>query len=794
MQDKTINFSRIKQVAVLGSGVMGSRIACHLANAGLSVFLLDIPGEGTAGKSHEERNRNTLNALQQAIKSKPSPLFLSAFASRIRVGNLDDDLSEISQCDWVLEAIIEDAEIKKNLYALVELHRKPGSIISSNTSGIPLKILSEGRSEDFIRHFCGTHFFNPPRYLPLLEIIPGPATNPAILAFLQHFCRTILGKTAVLCKDTPAFIANRIGVFSMLDTARIAMKLGLSVSETDKLTGPVIGRPKSATFRTADVVGLDTLLRVATGLNKLLGKVEIDIPEPVLKMAENRWLGEKSGQGFYKKVVLPDGKKEFLQLNLSTMEFESPGKAAFQVLEKLKAVENPEQRWHVLMEGIEVSALFYREMLGNLFWYSATCLLEISDEISILDAAIEAGFGWDSGPFTIWQALGFSMGMELVRETGKPVPDWLEKLAAEKDPVFFRREGDNSIEWSPLSAAYISSSKSIKYLKLSDLRGTSSTVFSNSGASLHDLGDGIACLEFHSKMNTLGTEVVEGLNKAFDLSEENFRGLVIGNQGSNFSAGANLGLVFMYAMEQEFEEIDSMVRQFQRTVMRVRYSGIPAVIAPHGLSLGGACEMLLHADGVQAAAESYIGLVETSVGLIPGGGGTKEMARRMSLAFQAGDPELNRMQNTFMSMAMAKVSESAHHAFELGYLQKGDRISMNPAKVLSDAKDLAASLAENGYVQPIPAKDIRVAGKSGMANLEAGIYAMEAAGKISAHDRKVATKLSYVLNGGELSYPQMVTEQYLLDLEREAFLSLCGERKTLERMKSLLSGGKILRN
>lgn len=793
MSQSIQNFNTIRKAAVLGSGVMGSRLACHLANAGLEVLLLDLPGKETEGKSALFRNKLTQDALNQAIKSKPSPLFSNSFASRISIGNLEDDLKKLSECDWILEAIVEHPGIKKALYEKVETYRKPGSIISSNTSGIPLKMLAEGRSSEFRQHFFGTHFFNPPRYLPLLEIIPGPETNPELLELFQDFGTRILGKTSILCKDTPAFIANRIGVFSMLDTVRIALKLGLSVEETDKLTGPVIGHPKSATFRTADVVGIDTLVKVADGLNLALGKHEIEVPDAIRQMVTNQWLGDKSGQGFYRKIISADGLKEFHGLNLKSLAYEKSEKTTFPTLDAAKNCENLGERWKLLISGSDKASAFYREMLGNLFWYAASCLPEISDEVSKLDAAVEAGFGWEAGPFACWESLGFSEGLTLLRESGKTAPPWIQALEKDPQPAFFKGEASSRKEWSPVHCNFIPSQSAGEEIDLQLIR-RQSIVFSNSGSSLHDLGDGIACLEFHSKMNTLGSEVVEGLNKAFEIAEKKFKALVIGNQGANFSAGANLGLVFMYAMEQEFDEIDFMIRHFQQTVMRVRYSGIPVVLAPHGLSLGGACELTLHADAVQAAAETYIGLVETGVGLIPGGGGTKEMARRSAAAFQTGDPELNRIQNAFMNMAMAKVSESAHQGFELGYFQHGDRISMNKKRQLKDAKSLAASLAANGYVQPVRARDIKVMGRAGMANLQAGIHAMELAGRISAHDRKVAEKLSFVLNGGDLSYPQMVSEQYLLDLEREAFLSLTGERKTLERMQSLLTGGKILRN
>jgi len=793
---------RIQKVAILGSGVMGSRIACHFANIGKEVLLLDIvpptltEKEVAAGITINHpafRNRIVNDALKTSVASSPAPLFVTAFASRIKTGNFEDNLAEISACDWILEAVVENLEIKQQLYEKVEMHRKAGSLISSNTSGIPLSWLAKGRSEDFQNCFCGTHFFNPPRYLPLLEIIPTKKTNPEIVQFLNDFGQRELGKTTVICKDTPAFIANRIGVFSMLDTISIQQKLGLKVEEIEKLTGPVIGHPKSATFRTADVVGIDTLVKVADGLNSALGKNILEVPPFIRKMVENRWLGDKSGQGFFSKRVNEKGVKEFWALNPESLEYEAPNKARFATLEATKTIEKLSSRWKVLIGGTDKAGEFYRQMLGSLFWYCSSCIPEIADEVSKIDDALVAGFGWEMGPFATWDCIGIGKGIELILSAGHEVPQWVKTMAENPGARFFNVEETKKAEWSPSSATYIPEKGISGAITLDDLR-KKTPLFSNAGATLHDLGDEILCIEFHTKMNTLGSEVIEGLNRAFDLAEQKYKGLVIGNQGTNFSAGANLGLLFMYAMEQEFDEIDLMIRQFQKTVMRVRYSGIPVVVAPHGLSLGGGCEMTLHADGIQAAAETYLGLVEVGVGLIPGGGGTKEMALRVSKKIESGDIELNSLQNAFMTIATAKVSTSGTEAVEMGILQTGDRISMNKRLQLADAKEFALHLGSSGYSQPIPKKDIKVQGKAGIATFQAGIYAMKLAGKISEHDQKVVEKLSYVLNGGDLSYPQMVSEQYLLDLEREAFLSLTGERKTLERIQSLLTGGKVIRN
>lgn len=793
---------RIRKVAILGSGVMGSRIACHFANIGVQALLLDIvppqltDKEAAAGLSTDKpafRNRIVNDALKATLASSPAALYHPSFASRIVTGNFDDDLSQISQCDWVLEAVVENLEIKQNLYEKVEQHRKPGTLITSNTSGIPLTWLAKGRSKDFQANFCGTHFFNPPRYLPLLEIIPTAQTEAEVLDFLAHYGKIFLGKTVVICKDTPAFIANRIGVYSILDVIAIQQKLGLSVEEIDKLTGPVIGHPKSATFRTADVVGLDTLVKVADGLNLALGKEVLSVPAFIRKMLENKWLGDKTGQGFFQKKVNEKGEKEFWTLDPATLEYKAPQKAKFATLEATKTIDRLDKRWTVLANGQDKGGEFYRAMLGGLLWYSAACIPEISDELYKIDDAMVSGFGWEMGPFATWDALGMKQGCDLIQKAGHEIPAWVQEMAAKGATSFYKVDNGIRQFWNQQTGAYQSVSSLEGAIILADKR-SEKPLFQNQGSTLHHLGDDILCIEFHTKMNTLGSEVIEGLQRAFDIAEKNYRGLVIGNQGANFSAGANLGLLFMYAAEQEFDEIDLMIRQFQQTVMRVRYSSIPVVLAPHGLSLGGGCEMTLHADRVQAAAETYMGLVEVGVGLIPGGGGTKETALRVSQKLEAGDIELNSLQNAFMNIATAKVSTSGYETFDMGILQHGDQISVNKTLQIADAKRLALELADNGYSQPVPRRDIKVQGRAGIATFQAGIYAMKLGGRISDHDEKVVGKLAWVINGGDLSYPQLVSEQYLLDLEREAFLSLTGERKTLERIQSLLTGGKVKRN
>ena len=802
MENQAKTKRRINKIAILGSGVMGSRIACHFANIGVSVLLLDIvpfeltDQEKTLGldlTNPKVKNRIVSLALKSTVSSSPAALYHTSFLSRIQTGNFEDNLKDIEHCDWILEAVVENLEIKQNLYTEIEKYRKKGSLITSNTSGIPLTWLAKGRSEDFCENFCGTHFFNPPRYLQLLEIIPTSKTSNEVIEFLDHYGKVYLGKTTVICKDTPAFIANRIGVFSILDTISIQQKLDLSIDEIDKLTGPVIGHPKSATFRTADVVGIDTLVKVADGLNQALQKQVLDVPDFIRKMLEKKWLGDKSGQGFYTKKVAENGQKEFWTLNTKTLEYEAPQKAKFATLEATKTIEKLEKRWPVLVSGKDKAGEFYQQMLGGLFWYASSCVPEIADEIYKIDDALVAGFGWEFGPFQTWDQLGLHKGIELIEKSGRVVPEWVKNLSDSGNASFFKTQNGIRQFWDLSSKSYHNISSLSNAIILKD-RLDLKPVFQNAGTTLHDIGDGILCIEFHTKMNTLGSEVIEGLNRAFDIAEKSYRGLIIGNQGTNFSAGANLGLVFMYAMEQEFDEIDFMIRQFQQTVMRVRYSSIPVVVAPHGLSLGGGCEMALHADRIQAAAETYMGLVEVGVGVIPGGGGTKEMALRVSQKIEAGDTELNSLQNAFMNIATAKVSTSGYETFDMGIMQHGDRISVNKSLQITDAKKLVLELADSGYSKPIPKKDIKVQGKGGIATFQAGIYAMKAAGRISDHDQKVVEKLSYVINGGDLSYPQLVSEQYLLDLEREAFLSLTGERKTLERIQSLLTGGKVIRN
>jgi 3-hydroxyacyl-CoA dehydrogenase len=797
----------IKKVAVLGSGVMGSRIACHFANIGVPVLLLDIaPKELTADEEKKGlkldapavKNRIVNSALQATVVANPSPLYRKSEVSRITTGNFDDNLKDIATCDWVIEVVVERLDIKKSLYERIEQFRKKDTLITSNTSGIPIGMLAEGRSDDFRQHFCGTHFFNPPRYLKLLEVIPGPATRPEVLDFVQHYGDLYLGKTVVLAKDTPGFIANRVGVWALLDAMHTMQKLGLTVEETDRLTGPVIGHAKSATLRTSDVVGLDTTINVANGLAQGLPNDEAKdvfaLPEFVQKMSESKWLGDKTGQGFYKKVKGEGGKSEIQALDLNTLEYKSSQKVKFATLELTKPIEKLADRFKVLVGGKDKAGEFYRLSFGGLFAYVSNRVPEIADQLYKIDDALRAGFGWELGPFETWDALGVPAGVELAKAAGRTIAPWVEEMLAAGNQTFYKVEGGVRQYYDQTTKSYQPIAGVENFIILDNLRASGKVLWKNAGASVIDLGDGILNVEFHSKMNSLGTDVIQGLLKGVEMAENGYRGLVVGNDAPNFSAGANLGLVYMQALEQEFDELNLMIQQFQQAMMRMRYSSIPVVGTPHGLTLGGGCELNLHCDRVVASAETYMGLVEFGVGLIPGGGGTKEMTLRTAAKYEEGEPELNLLRNTYMTISTAKVSTSAAEAYDLGFLRRGDEIVVNSNRVIAQAKAAALELAEAGYTQPTQKKNIKVHGKGALAMFKTGVYAMKEGRYISAHDQLIADKLAYVMCGGDLSSPTEVSEQYLLDLEREAFLSLCGERKTLERIQAILTTGKPLRN
>lgn len=797
----------VKHVTVLGSGIMGSGIAAHFANIGVRVLLLDIvPFEVTEaevkkGLTKENkvfRNKIATESLAKLKKASPALLYSPKFADRISIGNFDDDLEKIKNTDWIIEVVVERLDIKKSVYEKIEKYRKPGTLISSNTSGIPINQLVEGRSEDFKKYFAGTHFFNPVRYLPLLEIIPTKDTSPEIIDFYMNYGAKFLGKTTVLAKDTPAFIANRIGVFSMMNLLHMVKDLGLTVSDIDKLTGPIIGRPKSATFRTADVVGLDTLVHVAKGVQASGTEQEIfqngfAMPSYIDFMMEKKMLGAKTDGGFYKKVKNNEGKSEIHGLNLETLQYELQGKNNFPTLELTKTIDKPIDRFKVLINGKDKAGELYRKSLGALFAYVSHKIPEISDDLYKIDDAMRAGFGWENGPFEIWDAIGLDRGIELAKAEGYDVADWVKKIA-EKGLTFYKinEEGQttylnqNSDEYSKIPGQDA-------FIILDNLR-KNKTLWHNSGAAIIDLGDGIINFEIKSKMNSLGGEVLDGLNRAIDLAEKEYDGLVIANQGANFSVGANLAMILMMAVDQDWDDLNMAIAYFQNSMMRVRYSSIPVVVAPFGMTLGGGCEMTMHADRVVAAAETYIGLVETGVGVIPGGGGTKELTLRTSKDFHSDDVKNNRLRDAFMNIAMGKVATSAYEAYDMGILEHGkDLVVVNKQTQIQTSKLLAISLAEHGYTQPIEQK-VKVLGKDALGMFYVGTDQMLAGNYISEHDKKIADKLANVMVGGPLSEPTLVSERYLLDLERETFLQLCGERKTLERIQFMLQKGKPLRN
>ncbi|MDC0570710.1 3-hydroxyacyl-CoA dehydrogenase/enoyl-CoA hydratase family protein [Flavobacteriaceae bacterium] len=793
---------KINKIAIIGSGIMGSGIACHFANIGVEVLLLDIVPRELNDKEVKQgltlddkavRNRLVNDALKTALKSKPSPIYSQKFAQRITTGNIEDDIAKVKDVDWIMEVVVERLDIKKQVFETLEKYRTPGTLITSNTSGIPIKFMSEGRSDDFQKHFCGTHFFNPARYLKLFEIIPGPKTDKAVLEFLDGYGEQFLGKTSVIAKDTPAFIGNRIGIFGIQSLFHQVKELGLTVEEVDKLTGPVIGRPKSATFRTVDVVGLDTLVHVANGIYENCPNDEahdlFKLPDFISKMMENKWLGSKTGQGFYKK----EG-KTISVLDLNTLEYREKKRTKFATLELTKTIDNVIDRFKVLVGGKDKAAGFYRKNFAAMFAYVSHRIPEISDELYKIDDAMKAGFGWEHGPFQIWDAIGVQRGIEIMKSEGHSPSQWVLDMLESGNSSFYTIENGATLAYSISNKTQEKIPGQDAFIILDNIR-KSKEVFKNSGVVIEDLGDGILNCEFQSKMNTIGGDVLAGLNKAVDLAEQNFEGLVIGNQGANFSVGANIGMIFMMAVEQEYDELNMAIKYFQDTMMRMRYSSIPTIAAPHGMTLGGGCELSMHADKVVAAAETYIGLVEFGVGVIPGGGGSKEMAMRASDSFRKNDVELNILQEYFLTIGMAKVATSAYEAYDLGILQKGkDVVVVNKDRQIATAKAYAKLLANQGYSMPIRRKDVKVLGKQALGMFLVGTDAMQASKYISEHDKKIANKLAYVMAGGDLSEPTKVSEQYLLDIEREAFLSLCTERKTLERIQHMLKTGKPLRN
>jgi 3-hydroxyacyl-CoA dehydrogenase len=801
MKKRTIN-----KVAVIGSGIMGSGIACHFANIGVEVLLLDIiPNELTEqekakGLSLDDkvvRNRLVNMHFNNALKSKPSPIYSKAFAKRITTGNTTDDLAKIANVDWIIEVVVERLDIKKIVFEQIEKYRTPGTLITSNTSGIPIKFMNEGRSEDFQKHFAVTHFFNPPRYLKLFEVVPGPACKQEVTDFLMMYGEKFLGKTAVLAKDTPAFIGNRIGVFGIMNLFHVVNELGLTVEEVDKLTGPVIGRPKSATFRTVDVVGLDTLVHTANGVHDNAPDDEMHdtfkIPDFINTMMENKWLGSKTRQGFYKRVTHKDGKKEILVLDLKSMAYRPKNRVNFATLTQTKTIDNILDRYKILIKGKDKAGDFYRKTFTAIFQYASNRIPEISDNLHAIDAAMRAGFGWEFGPFEIWNAIGVEKGIALMEAEGYKPNTWVNDMLKSGQKSFY------SVQDGAKYFYNIDTKKQEKipgqdaFIILDNIR-ESKTIWRNSEAAIQHLGDGILNVEFRSKMNTIGGGVIEAINKGIDLAEQDYEAVIIANQAPNFSVGANLAMVFMLAIEQEYDDLQFAIKSFQDTVMRLRYSSIPTIVCPQGMTLGGGCEMTLHADKVVAAAESYIGLVEFGVGLLPGGAGTKEMTLRAAATFKEGDVQLNSLRQHFLPIAMAKVSTSAYEAFDIDILQKGkDLVVVNRDRQIATAKRYAMQMVQDGYTKSIP-QQVKVLGKQALGMFLVGTDAMEKGFYISEHDKLIGNKIAYVMSGGDLSEPTYVSEQYLLDIEREAFLSLLTEKKTLQRIEHTLKTGKPLRN
>ncbi|MCC6689001.1 MAG: 3-hydroxyacyl-CoA dehydrogenase [Saprospiraceae bacterium] len=792
----------INKVAVIGSGIMGSGIACHLSNAGIEVVLLDIVTPGLSDdqlRDKQARNQHVNQSLQNAIKSKPAPLMHSSFASRIKTGNIDDDLSMLKSCDWVIEVVVERLDIKQQLYEKIEPYLKPGAIVSSNTSGIPIHFLSAGRSEAFRKNFVGTHFFNPPRYLRLLEIIPTPDTDPELVSFLMAFGSKHLGKQTVLCKDTPAFIANRIGVYAMAKIFQLTEELNISLTDADKLTGPALGRPKTGTFRLGDLVGHDTAAKVIEGIRQNCPDDEqagaFTIPAYFRFLLDNKYFGNKSGQGFYKKTDQKDdkGKPIILSLNLKTHEYELPVSQKYQSLEVSKQIDSLGQRLKAIIKLEDAGAELIKRSLSGLFAYASNRVPEISDTLYSIDDALRAGFAWEVGPFEYWDLIGLDAGLSLIEKYGEKPAGWVLKMRESGNDSFYKASGGKVSCYDVNTGTYAELPGASNIIKLEYFKDKK-PVLENPEMVLHDIGDGILCLEFRSKSNAIGEGILRGLDQAITLAEEDgWKGLVIGNNAQNFTVGANLMMIAMMAYQQEFDELNMAVNMFQQTMMRCRYSSIPVVISTQGYVFGGGCEMLMHCDASAVAAESYIGLVEVGVGLIPGGGGTKEFAVRTSDAFHKGDVMMPTLIEKFKTIATASVATSGYEGYDLGYLNHKDKVILNTAGNIAEAKKIALQLSD-GYQKPIIREDIYVLGRGGIATLYIAAHTLKLGNYASEHDIKIAKKLAHVMCGGDLTGPQKVSEQYLLDLEREAFLSLCGEPKTLERIQSILTTNKPLRN
>ncbi len=804
---------KIEKAVVLGAGTMGARIAAHFANAGLPCVLLDIvPPDLKPDAPPSERNRIVRAGLEAARKSKPAAFFTASLADKISLGNFEDDLARCGEADWIVEVVAENLEIKRQLLSRVVQFRKPGAIVTTNTSGLPVRLIAEGMPEEFQQHWAGTHFFNPPRYLKLVEVIPGPSTSADVLETLSDFCDRRLGKGVVVAKDTPNFIANRIGTFSMLNALRLMSSLGMTIEEVDACTGPAVGWPKSATFRTADIVGLDVLIHVVRNIYESVPNDEsreiYKVPAFVEEMARRGWLGEKTGQGFYKRVK-GEGEKEILTLDLNTMDYRPRQKARFASLEMGKTIEDTRERLRALvgplLEGQkgDKAQQFLWGALSEMCLYAARRVPEISDHIIDVDRAMRWGFAWELGPFELIDAIGVTPFAAQVQKEGRALPSVIEKVLSSGRKGFYESEKGVASVFDLASGTGRRVEEPSGIVILKSLKEAGREIERNPGASLIDLGDGVVCCEFHAKMNAIGTDLIAMLHKGLKRLESDFDAMVIANQAVNFSVGANLLLVLVAAQEQEWDELHMAVKQFQNANLAIKYAKKPVVAAPQGMALGGGCEISLHAARIHAAAEAYIGLVETGVGLIPGGGGTKEMLLRANeRAVGTEDLDLfHALKPVFENVAMAKVGTSAEECRDLGYLRREDLVSMNRDRLVADAKETALSLYRSGW-KPAAASwqegaqttQMKVLGEQFLAGAKLAIHMLVRGGYASEYDGHVACKLANILAGGPLTAPQLVSEQYILDLEREAFVSLCGEKKTQERIAHTLKTGKPLRN
>ncbi|WP_163098949.1 3-hydroxyacyl-CoA dehydrogenase/enoyl-CoA hydratase family protein [Peribacillus alkalitolerans] len=791
---------QIQKAAVLGSGVMGSGIAAHLANIGIPTLLLDIAprelteAEASKGLTLEDKvvkNRISQSNLQKLLKQKPAPLSTKKNIALIEAGNFEDDMKRLSEVDWIIEVVVENLVVKKQVFSQVDQYRKPGSIVSSNTSGISVEAMVEGRSEDFRTHFLGTHFFNPPRYLKLLEVIPTKSTDSEVLAFMKQFGEDVLGKGVVEAKDTPNFIANRIGTYGLLVTVKEMTKGGYSVGEVDSVTGPLIGRPKSATFRTLDVVGLDTFAHVAKNVyDQVEGeeKAVFEVPTFMKKMLENGWLGSKSGQGFFLKKG-----KDILELDPDTLEYVERKKLTTTSTEMSKQEKGLSNKMKALVYSKDRAGELLWNILSPVLLYSAELLGTIADDIVAIDQAMKWGFGWELGPFETWDAIGLEKSVAKMKEEGRKVPQWIDEMIANGQTSFYEDKEDGLYFYH--KGEYQLVEENPKVINIKRLKKQKGVIKKNSGASLIDLGDGIALLEFHSPNNAIGMDIIQMINFAVNEVEKNFKGLVIGNQGKNFCVGANLAMILMEAQDDNIFEIDMVVRHFQQAMMKIKYSSKPVVAAPFSMTLGGGTEVCLPTAHIQASAETYMGLVEVGVGLIPGGGGNKELyIKHLESMPNDVDFDLQNVANkVFETIATAKVSTSGEEARDLNFLNFVDGVSVNGDHLLYDAKQAALSLYEKGYKAPVR-KKVPVVGETGYATLLLGAQNMLLSGYISEHDLAIAKKLAYVIAGGKVPFGTEVDEQYLLDLEREAFLSLLAQPKSQARMQHMLVKGKPLRN